>query len=422
MTMITTALRAALMTEPANKWPTFNGGNLLRHEFLTASEAAKCVRELSFQKIEEADVFARTGGDKSDTFWDDMSDEEYEARLKTMEADGPYGIFARGHNVEAWAVSMLKSVELPNEKYMFVGKDQRSFFVAGHRLSGTPDGIHINFDDNSMTLLEFKSSNAPTVSPRPAHVKQVLINMGIIKMLMRHNKLPDGDEKYSWMMDCIENFNTGRLVYIRADNYMDIAEFKIEWDGGEAYNHAMTKARELFVVEDGQQYVKHPVHLKPEGLTNRYMCTFCKKKAACMDIEQAKNDEKNVAALKQILAGDSYEAPRIPFFGEAEKERIISVLLEYSDLKTAAKTADEQAAALREAIIEWVKKQEGRKAKFVAGDNNISVSFSTSERAGGIDKDALKSALEEVGLDIASFEKPSTEVDTLRVTVKAAKQ
>jgi hypothetical protein len=419
--LITTALRTALMTEPSKSWPTFNGGTLNRHDFLTASEATKCIRSLSFQKTREADMFARTGGTKSDTFWDDMSDEEYQSRLEQMGPDGPYGIFARGNNIEDWIVGMLKSVELPNEKNMFTGKDQRSFYVASHRLSGTPDGLYIDANTHEMKLLEFKSSNAPTVTPRPAHVTQVLVNMGIIKMLLRHDKLPADVPEYDWMRDCIDNFNTGLLVYVRADNYMDVAEFEIEWDGGEAYNRAMHKAKALFKVEDGVQSITPPAECEPTGLSNRYMCRFCDDKLGCLAIETAKNDAANIKIIQQALAGDDYEVPRVPFFGKDEKEKVISALIEFDNWNKVSKDAEATMKSMADAIKDWVRKQPDMKAKFVAGDDKVSVSLSQTTRSGSLDKERLAAALKEVGKALEEFEGASISYETLRVTVKPSK-
>ena len=420
--IITTALRTALMTEPSKKWPTYNGGTLLRHEFITASEAGKCPRSLVLQKTHEEIMYKQNKGATSDTFWDDMSDDEYAARLAQMGPDGSQGIFARGNVIEDWIVQMLKSVELPNESYMFLGKEQISFYVANHHLSGTPDGLLYNADDNSLTLLEFKSSNAPTVSPRPAHVTQVLVNMGIIKMLLRHDKLPYDRPEFDLMRGAIDNFNSGRLVYVRADNYMDIAEFVIEWDGGEAYNKAMHKAKRMFIVNGAHKELIPAPEAEPEGLQNKYMCRFCDHKTSCLSIETAKNDQKNVEAIKAALAGDDYEVPRVPFFGKDEKEKVISALITYSNFKQTAKDAEAQADAMRDAITAWVKQQPDMKAKFVAGDDNISVSLSQSTRAGSLDKEKLQAALDQLGKKLAEFQGADVSVESLRVTVKAAKK
>ena len=167
-------IRVAVLTQDSKKWPTYDGKSLTRWKYLTASEATRCVRELAFNKTVEAVTVPVPD------FWDNMSDDEFQQRLNNMRDDDVRGIFERGNTIEDWIVRRLLEVQGPNEEYLFLGDQQRSFYSDKYRISGTPDGLYLDYDAMEYRTLEFKSSQNPISSAKDAHISQVQINASLI--------------------------------------------------------------------------------------------------------------------------------------------------------------------------------------------------------------------------------------------------
>ena len=92
-------IRHSVLTDPGNKWPTFDGGNLTRSDFVTASEAANCSRRLAFEKEAERSTVT------IQNYWDTLSDEEFQARMDAMgDDDKAAGKWdqAKGRVKKAW--------------------------------------------------------------------------------------------------------------------------------------------------------------------------------------------------------------------------------------------------------------------------------------------------------------------------------
>lgn len=402
------AIRIAVLTKEANSWPTFDGGNLKRSENVTASEATTCVRRLAFQKNEEAKAVP------VQSYWGNMDPNEFYARLDLLRDDSKEGIFERGHNVEAWAVSQLLEMRQEDEEFLFVGQCQVSFYLVDSHVSGTPDGIYVNHSEQTWQILEFKSSVNRVTSPRDYHTSQVLVNMGIVKSLLDREWLDVSFVGYE--------MEPGLLLYIDPSNYLTMDEFEVTWDGGAALEQAKAKARALFRKDGLQTICNSPDTLAPEGLSKVGGCMFCDYKAQCYDIEARLKHKATSEKLRALLEGNGKSVPKMPTFGtDTPREQVLRIIADYDAFNKAEKDAKAHKDALKESIASWVKSQEGMIATFEDNGRLFRVSLSQSERAGGVDTDKLGKYLADKNEDLDNFRKGPSKVETLLVSVKAAK-
>jgi hypothetical protein len=209
-------------TRPPDSWPTFDGQNLDRSKFMTASEVGKCLRSVYYDKTVGAPSFA--------TGW---------------------GMMQRGHAVEAWVAARLKELKLTTT-FARVGDDQLSYHLRG--LSGTPDGIIFNEADEAF-VLDIKSIDPRTNKkylPKAPHYSQVQQNIHLVR------EIEDGVHVVG-----------GILFYINASDFEDSVQFSFPPDDAEikkcinrgAQLHAATKAEDLpaegMLVKDGCKWCRH---------------------------------------------------------------------------------------------------------------------------------------------------------------------
>ena len=402
------ALRIHILTQEGKKWPTYDGGNLTRWEFVSASEASSCVRQLSFRKMMERDaVFIPD-------FWGSISDEDFQARLDSMGDDDKLGIFERGNWMEEWVVKSLLASATPDEEYALLGDGQRSLYTFDKRVSGTPDGLYINHASQTYRVLEFKSSQNQTVMARQAHITQLLVNMGLLDYLVQQGK---ADEAIDLPLSSYTML-PGKLLYVLTDNYLTMAEFDVEYDGGAEFTLAATKAKALFTAKGDDVDLRSPDTLMPEGLENNG-CFFCEFKGACRAIEEKRNDAAHVKKLKEVAdraAGRSL--PKMPEFRALSKIEAMSALANYQKFKADEKTAKKNADALKPAIKEWCREEQIiGKHEWAADGDKFTVNYSESTRIGSIDKEKLNAFLNGHGKSDEDFRKPPTETDRLTVKV-----
>lgn len=404
MLKLNTIIRETLMTKPSDSWPTYDGATLTRSDFITASEASKCLRNLAFTKHDERATVT------VDDYWNQMGVEEYNQRLTAFtHVNSPQGIFARGHNIEAWAVKQINDGLTDDEVFLFAGEHQRSFYDNKDKVSGTPDGVFLD-EDGKMWLTEFKSSNTQVAMPKMGHETQVLVNIGLIEHLIRKH----GVKKVLGHKNLPDTFAGGTLLYIVADDYLNMSEFPVQHDSGALYVKTTQRAKKLFTPDGG---LTRPSDLPPEGLSNNG-CFFCQYKSICAAVEEDRRDTENLAKLRSIIDKATRKKPTMPKFkAQADRDEVIKLLIKYDDLSQTEKEAKEQKDALKATIKEWVSQQDEMKCKFSALGRKISVSLSKSERAGGVDRKKLEAFLKSVGAKYSNYVKPSTEVETLRVTV-----
>src|SRR5690606_26119329 len=127
------------------------------------------------------------------------------------------GIFARGNWMEEWIVQKLKEGVEPGEDFYFLGDEQVSFYSNAIKVSGTPDGLYVNYNTMTYRWLEFKSTQNPITAPKAAHKRQILTNMGLVE----HLKETDDrlDEFLDIPLSSME-LEGGNLVYVDSSNYL----------------------------------------------------------------------------------------------------------------------------------------------------------------------------------------------------------
>jgi len=114
--LLTKAIKSGVANSPKDRWPTYDGKELIRGDFITASEVGGCIRKIYYAK-----AAAKTNA-------------------SPIIGENDWGFFQRGHNVEAWVVQQLRQSNV-GATFMFIGSEQKSFYFGDQ--SGTPDGIMI---------------------------------------------------------------------------------------------------------------------------------------------------------------------------------------------------------------------------------------------------------------------------------------
>ena len=264
--------------------------------------------------------------------------------------------------------------------------------------------------------LEFKSSQNPISSAKDAHISQVQINASLIYGLR-----DELSEIYDVPLSGMTCAGTN-ILYVNSDNFLTMSEYEIPFDAGHVrFMQAAAKAKALFKkADDGELLPAPPETLVPEGL-EKNGCYFCAFKRECAHIEEHRGNADKRARLENIIArAEGNKAlPEFPkFAADAEKKVIVKAIIDYADYRAAGKDAEAHMDALKPALKEFALRHKNAKVKFSEDGHNISVSVSTSTRAGGIDKDKLSAFLLAHGAELSEFEKPGTTSETLYVTVK----
>lgn len=408
------ALRVAVLTQPSKKWPTYDGKELTRWQYLSASENTRCIRELSFNKTMEA---ANT---HIPDFWEQMSDEEFTRRLSEMGDNDVRGIFERGNTIEDWIVKNALAVQADNEEYLFLGEDQRSFYTDKYRISGTPDGVLLNYDLMTWRTLEFKSTQNPISAPKAAHVSQVQVNASLIEGLKE-----ELTQIYDVPLDGM-TCEGSTLLYVNSDNFLTMNEYNFDFDEGHVkFFEAAAKAKALFTqAPSGEILPTPPELLVAEGLKTNG-CFFCAFKRQCAEIEEQRGNVQQREKLGAIIARaeGNRKLPEMPkFSADEERKVVVKAILDYADFRAAGKDAETHMDALKPALKEWAQRHKNSKVKFEEDGHAISISVSTTNRAGGIDKDKLAAFLLQHGASVSDFEKDGSTSETLHVNVKPTDQ
>lgn len=405
-------LRIAIMTQPPKPWPAYDGTTLDRNEYITASEASKCVRQLSFEKHKGMATVAIPD------FWETMSDEDFKAHLLNMGNNDKRGIFERGNVMESWIVTMLMAMEQEGEDTLYLGEEQRSFYTNKKKVSGTPDGVYVNHEEKTWRTLEFKTSQNEIIEPRNNHVTQVQMNAGLIDHL---NQIGAIDPYVGFAFSEYKLVGVN-LAYINTDNWLDIEEFKFQPDNGEAFSQASQKARTLWYKDPVSKTVKmrNPQDLPPEGLESWGGCMFCDNRAACQEIEQSRQNADTVARIQKAAAfvNGERKPPTMPVFSaDVSRDKVIGVLLEYDGARAEESAAKKVKEAMKEAVKPWLAEQEDRKAEFTEDGLKFSATLTSSERDGGYDMDQIRAALDARGCSMDLFKKPKATQETFNVKV-----
>jgi hypothetical protein len=240
----------ALANSEPQGWPTYDGLELDRTEFLTSSETAQCLRKAFFSK----------------------NSHKYHPKLGA--GSGSNGFAERGHAIEAWLVTKLRPLRRMGYTFAFMGKDQRSFYDADLGISGTPDGL-ITTPDGKMWLLEIKSID-PRYNknnlPKKGHVNQTQQNMFLVQQCLKIK------------------LEGAILVYIDASNVYDIREFTMVYDE-EMVQEGLNRSNILWNANE-------PDDLEPEGVYNGD-CEYCAFTHHC---SQVVNMQKTLERLGSVAA------------------------------------------------------------------------------------------------------------------------
>ncbi len=238
---------------PKMLWPTYDGKQLDRDAFVTASEVGNCLRSTWFSK--------NANPPQGDT--------------------EVWGYFARGHNVEAWVVEQLRrSNSLAT--FIMMGSDQRSMHWEGQ--AGTPDGIMLTTEGNY--VFDIKSIDPRTnrkYLPKKTHLMQIHQNI-----LLAENCL-DGME-----------IAGGMILYVDASNYQTMNEYYVEYDHS-AMEQVTDRANRIHAAEK-------PGDLPAEGMFNDG-CKFCPFTANCSDAVRASNEKLAQAKTHRKVASNVFGKP-----------------------------------------------------------------------------------------------------------------
>jgi hypothetical protein len=179
--MIMTARRDEAVAHP---FPSGVAAGDNRADFLNASEAGRCTRQLWYMK-----------------------------HGVTGETHLPYGVFDRGHAFEHWLVTYLAAgLAKAGGRLLYAGAQQKRLVLHDCRLAGTPDGL-VDWGAQSESVLEVKSHGAAynyDNGPSEMHVRQAEQNIELFHEATKHR--PD---------DAL-------LVYGLAEDYERLAIHRVE--------------------------------------------------------------------------------------------------------------------------------------------------------------------------------------------------
>lgn len=222
--MLKTLLLEANRAEPPKEWPTYDGKELDRSEFLSASEVADCLRKTYFNKYSPGEGYRSNG------------------------------YAERGHAIEQWWAQKLRNT---SRTIHFMHPEQVSFYDAELGLSATPDGL-LQLPTGEWVMFDFKSIDPRTNKsnlPKKKHIYQVVQGMFLVN-------------------SCLPKYNVKRafLYYIDASDIWDIREHEI------AYDSALVQ--EVIERADKLWTAKTPTDVEAEGIALDD-CDLCPHQAKC---------------------------------------------------------------------------------------------------------------------------------------------
>lgn len=289
----------ALANSEPQGWPTYDGLELDRTEFLTSSETAQCLRKAFFSK----------------------NNDKYKPKL-TGSGSGENGYSERGHAIEAWLVQKLMPLKRMGYKFEYMGKDQRSFYDSDLGISGTPDGL-ITTPDGKHWLLEIKSID-PRFNknnlPKKGHVNQTQQNMFLV-------------------INCLGIKLEGAvLVYIDASNVYDIREFPMAYDE-EMVEEGLNRSDTLWNATE-------PDDLEPEGIYNGD-CEYCAYTHHC---SQVVNMQKTLERLGSVAA--PFLEGETEGLNAEERMRVEQYIAAWEGLKQYSNEKEEVEGEVKRVLME----------------------------------------------------------------------
>lgn len=238
---------SSVVENSESSWPTYDGEQLDRSKFVTASEVANCLRRIKFGKVAAA--------------------------RNLPPRRGSWGFAQRGHSVEAWVVSKLRGSNA-GANFMFLGDQQVSFHDGDQ--SGTPDGLII--PTTHKILFDIKSFDPrKNVSKMPDnnHIWQVTQNIDLVQRCLGYD-IPQG-----------------KILYVNASNFEDMHEFDFDFDEELAMDLRERAARVMAA--------ESPEDLPAEGMFNGG-CQYCTFKEHCSGAEELAAKERKLHAKRKGIA------------------------------------------------------------------------------------------------------------------------
>jgi hypothetical protein len=281
--MLKQLLKQAQTIAPAKGWPTYDGLELDRTEFLTSSQVGTCLRKAYFEKNNTPG-----GGFESN------------------------GFAERGHAVEAWLVNYLKPLTELGYRFEYMGDDQRSFYDPDVGISGTPDGL-MWLPDNEPVLLEIKSIDPrynKSKLPKRGHVYQATQNIHLVNRCLR---IP---------------VNRAFLSYVDASNFFDITDFEVVNDPY-LMQEILERATLLWNAKSADE-------VEPEGIITGD-CDYCPYTGQCSAFIRS---EKSMEVAKR--SGSNFSPPAAVDVSGADELSLIAYASEWLDYKSMEKDLDVQ--------------------------------------------------------------------------------
>lgn len=234
-----------VMSRQSKSWPTYDGGQLDRTKYVSASEIDRCERMVKFGKVYPNEGTSIYG----------------------------WGFAERGHAIEAWYAE--KVMHIPGYRFEYTGGAQRSFYDQCQ--SGTPDGVMFT-DDNGVWVLDYKSIDPRTnVSnlPKKEHMAQVIQNMDLVEA-------------------CLDiDVAGGLLLYINASDISEMHEYVVDRNSPKVGEEMMRLERRAKRIVEAET----PDELEPEGLYNG-QCKNCAYASLCSaSIVNAKQEKANAEKI-----------------------------------------------------------------------------------------------------------------------------
>lgn len=228
MSDLTDAVNRGVKNFASKKWPTYDGKELDRAAFVTASEIGKCARQIFFAK--------------------------QAARMGTVPVEPEtWGFFARGDNVEEFVVKALRASNVDAE-FMLLGDEQVSLYHGPQ--SGTPDGVMIK-PTGEVIVFDIKSIDPRKnrrALPSRENRWQVLQNIDLVA-------------------ECIGlRPSKGVLLYVDCSNYQNMLEIDVEIDQ-EVMDSLYKRATMILSAADAEE-------IPPEGIYEG-TCSYCTFKEHC---------------------------------------------------------------------------------------------------------------------------------------------
>lgn len=407
------AAKLMLVQNRGQSWPTWNGEFLDRTEYVTASEASRCARDLAFEKMMQ-----RVAAESEET---PLTEDDWNAIVNAMTPNEPLGYFERGHNIEAWYVETIRRAldwqdDAPDELF-FAGDEQVSFHVAEDRVSGTPDGVHQYA--MGQVLFEVKSVGADVyrmTRPKSAHAYQVNVSIGIF------NKLLD-TYGAAGMVEIMGMEGAGfhpspithaEIHYINSNNYMDSRVFTIQHDGGEAYEEAAEKSR---MILDPEGRLRDPLTVEAQGVTKGIGCGFCKFKPSCKSALLA---EGHTDLANKIDAKPAKVNPKkLPDLFSTTSANELGLARKYVQAKVDEQAAKAKIEALKADVQKLVEGKEGSVLPVTLSsevDDVYILSVTRSEGATRVNKDLLAEMAAAYGFSVDDVSKKGPRTKSLRMS------